>query len=75
MGGMLSDTSIFKVHEKLEEFSRFFDQLLEDDLNLPANKRYPVAMMMGIGIFLFADILGVKYNIPPEELYDLDALG
>lgn len=74
MGGMLSDKSISRVHEKLEEFSRFFDQLLEDDLHLPANKRYPVAMMMGIGIFLFANILGVEYNIPPEELYNLDAL-
>lgn len=74
MGGMLSEKSILKVHEKLEEFSRCFDELLHDDLNLPANKRYPVAMMMGIGIFLFANILGVGYKIPPEELYNLDAL-
>ena len=74
MGGMLSEKSIIKVHEKLEEFSRFFDQLLHDDLTLPANKRYPVAMMMGIGLFMFAKILGVGYKIPPEELYNLDAL-
>ncbi len=49
-----------KVHEKLDEFSQYFDQLIQDDLTLPVSKRYGVNMMLGFRMFMFAKILGVK---------------
>lgn len=66
VGGMLSESSILKVHEKLDELSRYFDQLIQDDLSLPAKKRYGVAMMLSMRLFLFAKILGVKSKHPAK---------
>jgi len=60
IGGMLSEAAILKMHEKLDEVARYFDQLVSDDLRLPANKRYGVAMMLGFRRWEFAKILGVK---------------
>ena len=59
LGGMLSEGSIMKVHEKLDEFSQYFDQLIQNDLTLPVNKRHGVNMMLGFRRFMFAKILGV----------------
>ena len=64
IGGMLSERSILKAHEKLEEVSRYFDQLIQEDLALPAKKRYGVAMMLSCRLFMFARMLGVKFNNP-----------
>jgi len=60
IGGMLSEAAILKMHAKLDEVARYFDQLVSDDLRLPANKRYGVAMMLGFRRWEFAKILGVK---------------
>jgi hypothetical protein len=60
IGGMLSEAAILKMHEKLDEVARYFDQLVSDDLRLPASKRYGVAMMLGFRKWEFAKILGVK---------------
>ena len=75
VGGMLSEHSIHKAHEKLDEIMRYFDHLLQEDMKLPANKRYPVAMLLGFRLFMFAKVLGIEYKLPIEEIYDLNALG
>ena len=64
IGGMLSESSIIKAHEKLDEVSRYFDQLIQDDLSLPAKNRYGVAMMLSFRLFMFAKILDVKFKNP-----------
>ena len=60
IGGMLSEASIIKMHEKLDEVARYFDQLISNDLRLPANKRSGVAMMLGFRKWELSKILGVK---------------
>lgn len=64
VGGMLSEGAIHKMHVKLEEVARYFDQLISDDLKIPANKRSGVAMMLGFRKWGFARLLGVKRNKP-----------
>lgn len=60
VGGMLSESAMIKMHEKLDEVARYFDQLISDDLRLPANKRFGVAMMLGFRRWEFAKILGIE---------------
>ncbi len=64
VGGMLTDGAIHKMHEKLDEVARYFDQLISDDLKIPANKRNGVAMMLGFRKWGFARLLGVKRKKP-----------
>ena len=60
VGGMLTDGAIHKMHDKLDEVARYFDQLISDDLKIPANKRNGVAMMLGFRNWGFARVLGVR---------------
>ena len=60
VGGMLSQRAIIKMHDKIDELARYFDLLISDDLNLPASKRYGVAMILGFRPWEFAKLLGVK---------------
>ncbi len=64
VGGMLTDGAIHKMHEKLDEVARYFDQLISEDLKIPANKRNGVAMMLGFRKWGFAKLLGVKRKKP-----------
>ena len=45
VSGMLSRASVIKVHEFVEELLRKFDNLIYDDLSLPASERYGVSLL------------------------------
>jgi len=57
---MNNKSSLALKFKKLDVGVRYFDQLVSDDLRLPANKRYGVAMMLGLRRWEFAKILRVK---------------
>lgn len=45
VSGMLSRASVLKAHDLLNDLSRKFDDLVYDDLNLPASERYGVSLL------------------------------
>jgi len=48
VGGMLSRASVHKLHEGLQALARQVDELVEADLNLPAEQRYGISLFAAV---------------------------
>jgi len=60
VGGMLSRSSIHKLHEAMEALARQFDDMVEADLTLPVEERYGVSLFAAVRPWEFSEFTRLR---------------
>jgi DNA-binding Xre family transcriptional regulator len=68
VGGMMSRSSVLKVHELMATLARELDALVKQDLHLPVRERYGVSLFMGVRPWEFTEFTRMRRK-PREKFY------
>lgn len=60
VNGMLSRASILKLHQLIDDLAERFDDIVADDLKLPAAERYGTSMFLGLRPWELADFTALR---------------
>ena len=60
VSGLLSRTSVLKLHQLLDELSKTFDDLVQADIKLPAGERYGVSLFLGLRPWEFSGFTALR---------------
>jgi hypothetical protein len=60
VGGMMSRSSVLKVHELMAMLARELDALVKQDLHLPVRERYGVSLFMGVRPWEFSEFTRMR---------------
>lgn len=67
VGGMLSRASVLKMHQMIDEFAERFDDMVADDIKLPAAERYGVGLFMGLRPWEFSEFTALRRDRPRKR--------
>jgi hypothetical protein len=67
VGGMLSRPSVLKMHQMIDEFADRFDDMVADDIRLPAAERYGVGMFVGLRPWEFSEFTALRRDRPRKK--------